>query len=134
MARNEPSSLHTFCHFDSICCGSYSLNLSSSSFLLGNLDSARFRSRDFSLRSLLSPRLKSVTGSVCRTHAAHQLPKNGHISAVVAGFVDRRFENERAAREQRMIQNPLKRLQPDFALPHMLVAIHARAEQRLRIV
>ena len=38
------------------------------------------------------------------------------------------------AREQRVIQNSAKRFRADFAFADVLVAIHARAEHRLRIV
>src|SRR5580658_7053406 len=67
-------------------------------------------------------------------HASSQSPQSGHVSLIVARLIDRRFEDERALRQQRMIQNPAERRKPDLALSDVLVPVHARAHRHLRVV
>ena len=57
------------------------------------------------------------------------------VAAVVAArFVDRSFQDEGLAAELGMAQNAAEAFQPDMAMADALVAIHARAQRRLRIV
>src|SRR4029077_14234779 len=80
----------------------------------------------------LSPRLHPVSCGFY--HAPNQLPQRRDISPVVARLIDRRLQNKRAPRQQRMIQNSAKRFHSDFAFADVFVPVHARPKHRLRIV
>lgn len=65
---------------------------------------------------------------------ADETPEGFDVSTVVAGAIDGRFENERAASEPRMIQNAAKRIAADLAFADVLVTIKMRAEGGFGIV
>ena len=60
---------------------------------------------------------------------SQQFPERRHVAAVVARLVDGRLGNKRASREQRMIQNALKGIEPNLAFADVLVPVNARAKQ-----
>ena len=65
---------------------------------------------------------------------ADQSPQLSNVATVVSGTINRRFENEGAAGELRMIQNSTERVAADFAFADVLVAVHTRAKRRFGIV
>src|SRR4029077_13381870 len=81
-----------------------------------------------------SARLHAVARAGGWNFAPEQFPQGRDIAAVVAGLVNRRFEDERAPGEQSMIQYPAERLEADLPFSNVLVAVHTRAKGRLRIV
>ena len=66
--------------------------------------------------------------------AAEKFPERGDVALVVTRRIDRRFENEGAAGEQRVIQNAAKRFEADFPFSDVVVAVDARAVMRFRII
>ncbi len=126
-ASNAFCSCHIFCHFASMACGSYSANsLPSRSFFSPLLD-------DLLAAVLpLAPRLHAIPFAATTRPAKFHKCRN--ISSVVTRQIDRRFQDERASSEQRMIQDHAERLEPDLPFSDVLVPVDPRAERHFRII
>src|SRR5690242_3843052 len=54
-------------------------------------------------------------------HAPGKSPQRRNVSLVIARQIDRRFQDERASGQQRMLQNHSKRVEPDLTFSDVLV-------------
>lgn len=83
----------------------------------------------------MRPDRKSIR---CATDAArlfaNKLPESIDVPAVVARTADGRFQDKRAARELRMVQDSTKTFKPDFPFANVLMTIEMRAKSALRVI